>query len=303
VKTWWAALLVMVAGCRGGAGPEMAGDRAYGAGRYAQALKLYRAATTRDTPGRVWAKLGAAALHAGDLRSAAEAYRRLAAADPSRGLEAAEGLDQVARAADRQGDGTALHDAVLGLEAVAPERPISRYALALVRRPGGAGGDAVTLLPAALAAAPDGATQDSLLSAYAATLQGGTGCEQAAPVYRTVLRRSRDPVVRGRAGTGLASCGLTLGLKALGGGRVDDAAAWFLQAVRVDSTSWTGRRALIGLGDARIGQGDILGAAIAFQSVIDTRSGAADSLARIAGDRLRALGAAGPADSARRGMP
>lgn len=303
MKPWWLVLLVLAAACGSGGGPELAGDRAYGAGRYAEALKLYRAATTRDTPGRIWAKLGGAALHAGDLRSAAEAYRRLAAVDPSRDVEAAEGLDQAARAAERQGDGTALHDAVLGLEAVAPERPISRYALALVRRPGGAGGDAVTLLPAALAAAPDGATQDSLLSAYAATLQGGAGCEQAAPVYRTVLRRSRDSVVRARAATGLASCGLSLGLKALGGGRVDDAAGWFLQAVRADSTSWTGRRALIGLGDARVGQGDILGAAIAFQSVIDGRSGPADSLTRIAQDRLRALGAAGPADSGRKGIP
>ena len=298
----WPALLLVLAACRSGAGPEFAGDRAYAAGRYTEALTQYRTATTRDTPGRVWAKLGAAAIHAGDLRAAAEAYRRLAE-DPSRGVEAAEGLDLVARAADRQGDGTALHDAVLGLEAVAPERPIARYALALVRRPGTAGTDAVTLLPAALAAAPDGATQDSLLSAYAASLQSSAGCEQSAPVYRTVLRRSRDPGVRGRAGAGLATCALSLGLAALGAGRADDAADWLVQAVRVDSTSWTGRRALIGLGDARVGQGDILAAAIAFQAVLDRRAGPADSLARIAEDRLRALGAAGPVDSARKGKP
>jgi tetratricopeptide (TPR) repeat protein len=298
-----ALLLFVVAACGSGAGPELAGDQAYGAGRYAVALARYREATTRNTPGRVWAKLGAAALHVGDLRAAAEAYRRLAAEDPSRGEEASEGLDQVAREADRQGDAAALHDAVLGLQAVAPERPIARYALALVRRPGAAGGDAVTLLPAALAAAPDGATQDSLLAAYASTLQGGAGCDQAAPVYRTVLRRTHDQGVRSRAASGLATCGLSLGLMALGGGRVDDAAAWFIQAVRVDSTSWTGRRALIGLGDARVGQGDILAAAIAFQSVVDTRTGPADSLAQIAEDRLRALGAAGSVDSGRKGTP
>jgi len=76
--------------------------------------------------------------------------------------------------------------------------------------------------------------------------------------------------------------------------------------VRVDSTTWTGRRALIGLGDARVGQGDILGAAIAFQSVVDARTSLADSLARMAADRLRALGAAGEpggADSAVRRTP
>jgi tetratricopeptide (TPR) repeat protein len=295
--------VLLLAACRGAGGPELAGDQAYGAGRYAEALTQYRAATGRNTPGRVWAKLGAAALHSGDFRAAAEAYRRLAAEDPSRAGEAAEGLDQVARTADRQGDAIALRDAVLGLEAVAPERPIARYALALVRRPGIGGGDAVTLLPAALAAAPDGPTQDSLLAAYASTLQGGAGCDQAAPVYRTVLRRSRDQLVRSRAGNGLATCGLSLGLLALGAGRVDDAATWFIQAVRVDSTTWTGRRALIGLGDARVGQGDILAAAIAFQSVVDTRAGPADSLARMAGERLRALGAASTGDSSRKGMP
>ena len=299
----WVLLLFAVAACRSGSGPEVAGDRAYGAGRFAEALTQYRAATSRDTPGRVWSKLGAAAIHTGDLRTAAEAYRRLAAEDPSRALEAAEGLDLVARAAERTGDGASLRDAVLGLQAVAPERPIARYALALVRRPGGQSGDAATLLPAALAAAMDSPTQDSLLAAYAATLQGGAGCDQAAPVYRIVLRRSRDPQIRSRAGTGLATCALSLGLMALGGGRVDDAATWFIQAVRVDSLSWTGRRALLGLGDARIGQGDILGAAIAFQTVADTRTGLLDSLAQMAKDRLRALGAAESGDSVRKGMP
>ena len=299
-------LLLMLAACGSGSGPELAGDRAYGAGRYAEALTRYRAATGPDTPARVWAKMGAAALHAGDLRAAAEAYRRLPVEDPSRGAEAAEGLDQVARAAVRRGDGTALHDAVVGLQAVAPERPIARYALALVRREGGAVGDAGNLLPAAMAAAPDAATLDSLLAAYAATLQAGGGCEPAAPVYRSVLRRSRDLAVRGRAGAGLATCALTLGLAALGGGRADDAAGWFIQAVQVDSTTWTGRRALIGLGDARVGQGDILGAAIAFQSVVDERTSISDSLAQMAAERLRALGAAGPLmapDTGRRGRP
>ena len=158
-----------------------------------------------------------------------------------------------------------------------------------------------------MAAAPDAATLDSLLGVYAATLQTGGGCEPAAPVYRAVLRRSRDFELRGRAGAGLATCALSLGLAALGAGRPDDAVDWFIQAVRVDSTSWTGRRALIGLGDARVGQGDIFGAAIAFQSVVDGRSSASDSLARMAADRLGALGPrvppSGPADSGSRRRP
>lgn len=299
-------MLVALAACGSGSGPERAGDEAYGAGRYTEALSRYRAATGRSTPARVWAKLGAAGIHAGDLSAAAEAYRRLAAEDPSRAAEAAEGLDRVAREAVRQGGGTALRDAVLGLQAIAPERSIARYALALVRRSGGSPPEAGNLLPAAMAAAPDAGTLDSLLAAYGATLQARTGCESAAPVYRAVLRRSRDGLIRGQAGTGLATCALNLGLGALGGGRADDAAAWFIQAVRVDSASWTGRRALIGLGDARVGQGDILGAAIAFQSVLDSRSSPSDSLARMAAERLRSLGAAGPmlpADTARGGRP
>jgi tetratricopeptide (TPR) repeat protein len=294
VSRWSVGLLLSLVACTSRGAPELAGDHAYGAGRYAEALTEFRAATGRTTPARVWAKLGAAALHAGDLRAAAEAYRRLAVEDPSRTEEAAEGLDMVARAAARGTDAGALRDAVLGLQAVAPQRPIARYALALVQRSGGPGDAAAALLPAAMAAAPDAATFDSLLGAYAATLQATGGCEPAAPVYRAVLRRTRDGGVRGRVGAGLATCALSLGVAALGGGRADDAAAWFLQAVRVDSTSWTGRRALIGLGDARVGQGDIFGAAIAFQSVLDGRIGATDSLAAMAADRLRSLGAAGP---------
>ena len=305
--TWGRLVLLLgLAACGSGAGPELAGDRAYGAGRYSEALTRYRAASGRNTPARLWAKLGAAALHAGDLRAAAEAYRRLPLDDHSRAAEAAEGLDQVARAAVRRGDGTALRDAVLGLQAIAPERSIAPYALALLRRQGDSGADAASLLPAAMAAAPDAVTLDSLLAAYGASLQAGGGCEPAAPVYRAVLRRSRDVAVRGRAGAGLATCALSLGLAALGGGRADDAAGWFIQAVRVDSTTWTGRRALIGLGDARVGQGDILGAAIAFQSVLDERASPSDSLAMMAADRLRSLGAAGPImtpDTGRRGPP
>ena len=296
MRRWHVALLLGLMACGSSRAPELAGDREYAAGRYSAALTEYRAATGRNTPARIWAKLGVTALHANDLRAAAEAYRRLAVEDDSRSDEAAEGLDLVARAAAREDDAGALRDAVLGLQAVAPERPIARYALALVQRAGGAGSDGAALLPAAMAAAPDAVTFDSLLGAYAVTLQASGGCEPAAPVYRAVLRRTRDGGVRGRVGAGLATCALSLGLAALGGGRPDDAAAWFTQAVRVDSTTWTGRRALIGLGDARVGQGDIFGAAIAFQSVLDGRTGSADSLTQIAADRLRSLGAAGPID-------
>ncbi|MGH7518932.1 MAG: hypothetical protein ACREOC_15955, partial [Gemmatimonadales bacterium] len=102
--------LALVAAGGGGGGPELAGDRAYGAARYAEALVAYRQAADDNAPGRVWAKVGAAALHAGELRVSADAWRRLAADDPTRVDEAADGLEAVAREADRRGDAAALQD-------------------------------------------------------------------------------------------------------------------------------------------------------------------------------------------------
>ncbi|HEU5169878.1 MAG TPA: tetratricopeptide repeat protein [Gemmatimonadales bacterium] len=297
-----ALLAAGVVACGPSERPELAGDRAYSAGRYRDALEQYREAAGERGGGRVWAKLGAAALRAGELRAAADAYRQLAADDPTRADEAAEGLDAVATEAERRGGAAALQDAVLGLRAVAPERPLGRHALALARGSSLRAADAVALLPAAMAAAPDAETVDSLLAAYGAALQESSGCEQAAPAYRAALRRTRTTEVRARAGGGLATCALSLGLVALGAGHADQAAEWFVQAVRVDSASWVGRRALIGLGDARVGQGDILAAAIAYQSAAD--AGLGDSLGRIARERLNALGGGGaPADTARRRAP
>lgn len=294
--------LALVAACGGAGGPELAGDRAYGAARYEEALVAYRKAADDNAPGRVWAKVGAAALHAGELRVSADAWRRLAADDPTRVDEAADGLEAVAREADRRGDAAALQDAVLGLRAAAPERPLGRHALALARRVSLTDGPALALLPAAMAAAPDAATVDSLLATYAAALQASAGCEQAAPAYRAALRRTRSSVVRTRASGGLATCALNLGLVALDDGRAADAERWLVQAVRVDSVSWVGRRALIALGDARVGQGDILAAAIAYQSAAD--AGATDSLGRLAQKRLNALGGGGAAaDTSRRRSP
>lgn len=293
--------LVVAAGCRGSSGPELAGDRAYAAARYDEALAAYRTSAGDNGPGRVWAKAGAAGLHAGRLGDAADAWRRLAADDPTRLDEAADGLEAVAREADRRNDARALHDAVVALREVAPERPIGRHALALTRRAALTGGEALALLPAAMSAAPDAGTVDSLLAAYAAALQATAGCEQAAPAYRAALRRTRSSILRGRAGGELATCALNLGLVALGAGRAEDAERWLVQAVQVDSVSWVGRRALIALGDARVGQGDILAAAIAYQTAAD--AGATDSLGRLARERLNRISGGNGADTTRRRSP
>ena len=113
-----------------------------------------------------WAKLGAAALHAGQLRQSVDAYERMAGDDPTRPAEAAEGLESVAQLAERQGNTDVLQEVVTGLQAVDPERGTGQYALTLVQRPDADTADLVAMLPAALAAAAAPETVDSLLVLY-----------------------------------------------------------------------------------------------------------------------------------------
>jgi hypothetical protein len=72
------AWLVLAVACGGVRDHERKGDEAYGAGRYAEALAEYRRAMGGRSEARVLAKVGAAALHTGDLKQAADAYLRLA---------------------------------------------------------------------------------------------------------------------------------------------------------------------------------------------------------------------------------
>jgi hypothetical protein len=65
----------------------------------------------------------------------------------------------------------------------------------------------------------------------------------------------------------------------------------------VDSTTPTGRRALLRYAEARLTQGDTLAAALAFQAVAS--GGAVDSMGTTAASRLAALGlTTSPGDSA-----
>src|SRR5918992_887844 len=187
---------------------ERRGDEAYGQGRFSEALGEYRIALANDLEPRLLAKVGAASLRTGNLEVAADAYLRLAAEDPTRAEEAAEGLESVARAADRSGDGKRLESAVVGLGMIAPSRSIARYALAVVRRPGAEANDLVPVLPAAIAVAPDAETVDSLLAVYAAALRETSGCDQALPLFQATLRRTRAPQLRARAEDGAAGCSL-----------------------------------------------------------------------------------------------
>jgi tetratricopeptide (TPR) repeat protein len=281
------AVAALVASCRG-TDRERLGDTAYAEGRYADALAQYRAVARGKPRARVWAKLGAAALHVGELRESAEAYLRLAGDDPTRADEAGEGLESVARAAQRSGNVDVLREVVTGLQAVAPTRTTSAYALVLAQRAETDTAELVALLPSALAAASAPETVDSLLTRYAAALEATAGCGQALLVYRAVLRRSQDSAARVPARRGAGGCAYALGLRADSAGRTDDAGLWFAEAARVDSTTPTGRRALVRYGGVRLGQGDTLAAVLAFQAVAvrDTT----DSMGEAAASHLAALG-------------
>ena len=280
---------------------EVAGDRAYGAGRYPDAYEAYAAAVAGRGGSRLWAKAAGAALRAGRLGDAAEAWVRLAAEDPMRAGEAADGLEEIARTAAPR-DTHALHAAVSGLRRVVPDRPIGAHALALVRRVALDGAEAVSILPQALAAGGDRGTVDSLLLEYGEALQATAACDEASDAFRAVLRRSSDPGLTRDAGSGLSVCALRLGLGALADNRPADAERLLVE-VSGDSATWIGRRARLGLGDARLAQGDTAGAIEAFESA-GAAAGTPDSISQLAAARLSALAATQSAgDSARTSEP
>jgi len=275
-------------GCGSNGDAARPGDAAYARGDWAQAVARYEQLAARQPEAGVLARLGAAALHAGALRQAADAYGRLAGEDPTRAHEALEGLESVARAAERAGNLDVLREVLTTIQGMAPERPIGRYALLLARRPGIDPAEATALLPHALAAAGSPALVDSLLTRYGQALEPTAGCGRALLYYRAVLRRSHDGAMREPAGRGVADCAYAMGLRADSEGSTGDAALWFAESARVDSSSMTGRRALLRYALARLTQGDTLAAALAFQAVVT--AGAADSAGQAAVNRLASLG-------------
>jgi tetratricopeptide (TPR) repeat protein len=287
-KVLLAALLVGI-GC-GQGDAERRGDEAYAKGRYGEALATYRSLSAEESEPRVLAKVGAAALRAGQLREATEAYLRLAGEDPTRGREAAAGLQGVVTAAERSGAGDVLQDAVLGLQTIAPDAVPGRFALVLAHNEGAEPEELVSLLPGAIAAADDQATVDSLLLSYGRALEVTAGCGQALLQYRAVARRAQDSALRSAARARTGECALTQGLKAQKAGRQEDAVLWFAEASRADSSSVTGRRALVSLGDLRLFQGDTLAAALAFQTAVSASGTERDSIGDVARIRLARLG-------------
>lgn len=290
--------LVLLAGCGRAGDHEREGDKFYGEGRYAQALAQYRLGLEKDPDARLWAKAGAAALRTGKLDVASDAYLRLAAEDPTRAEEAAEGLESVARAAERAGDAPRLQAAVVGMGAIAPDRSTGRYALDLIRRSGAEATDLVAVLPGAIAVAPDPETVDSLLVVYGTALRETSGCGEALPAFQAGLRRTKLAALRSRAEEGVAGCSLALGLRSEATGMPEDAALWFAAAIRIDSGTTVGRRALVGFGDARLRLGDSVAGVLAYRAVVSDAV-QSDSIHQMAEDRLEGLRGSAPFDSAR----
>lgn len=272
---------------------ERLGDRAYREGRFAAAIAEYRAAGKGHGSARLSAKLGSAALHERDLGTAIEAFVALKESDPSRGAEAASGLERVAYLATHGGvsQPVQLAAAVRALRTVAPGRPLGRFAFASTA--GLDAGEAIGALPAALAAASDARTVDSLLVAYGDAQRVTTACEAATHTFGVVLRRTRNGGLRSTASLGIGACALRLGLDALAAEQAELAERWFESAVSAAPATPFGWRASIGLGDARVRQGDVLGAAIAYQSVLSAAT-VPDSLTKLAADKLNALGGSPP---------
>lgn len=290
------AACLLLAAC-GSRDAERRGDEAYVAGRYGEAYASWTAARD-DGSGSLHAKAAAAATRAGMPDSAIAAWLRVVEADAGRSGEAADGLEAVARNAERARDFPALRRAIGAIGLVAPERPVGRYALALLSATTVDQDEAVRLLPGALAAASAGTEFDSLMLRYGEALVAGGRCDEAVDAYRAVLRRTGDSARRALASRELSGCAFVLGQAALEAGRAVDSDRWFGLAARLDSGSAIGRRALVGMGDARVAVGDTIAAVIVWQRLADEAE--ADSISQLAAARLRALGVTDTAgDSAR----
>ncbi|MGH7559919.1 MAG: hypothetical protein ACRENB_02760 [Gemmatimonadales bacterium] len=288
-----ALVLAVVAACDAAAADhERLGDRAYGEGRYGTAVAEFRAAVRSGGRPRLWAKLGAAALRNREPGTAVMAYERLGVEDATRAAEAAVGLERAAFLAEREGTAGTAHlvAAVRALRRVSTGRPLGRFALAPT--PELAGPEALAVFPAALASAGEGRPVDSLLVAWGSAQRLLTACDAATRTFRTALRRVRDPALRRRAQSGLVDCALRLGLDALAAKRGEMAEEWFDVAATGAPGSPASWRARLGKGDARMLQGDLLGAALAWQEILSA-SGVPDSLTKSAAAKLNALAGAG----------
>jgi tetratricopeptide (TPR) repeat protein len=295
VKRATLALLALALACtRSAADHEELGDRDYAAGAFADALAEYRLGLRANAgSASLHAKAAAAGLRLGDFSFAAAEYRELAAADHSRSDEAADGLERVVRAAIDGDDRLALAAALTALRAVAPNRPLGRYArlVALDAVDRGDTTAALAFLPVAIASAGDGRVADSLLYLYGMTALRVGDCSTAVAVFEGVVRRQRVTNVVDQARAGVGQCALVQGQQALAAGHPADAENWFRMATAPGVDADVARAGHLGLGDVALAQGDVSAAIDHYQqALIGGTPG--DSITVKAREKLNTLGKA-----------
>lgn len=286
------AIVAVSTGCISSAADhESLGDQAYASGEFSNALVEYRLALRQEAPNAVLrAKAGQAAYNSGDLLAAAEEFVAMAIEDAGRVAEATDGLELVARAAVEQGDRSALEAAVAGIEQVANRRAQGEFARELAR---GLGDEprtqeALPVLVLAAATAPDAARQDSLMYVYASVLRRLERCEEAVPVYESLVRRQRQPELVRAARDGGARCALRVGAGALDRGVPQQAETWFVRAANVGGDTTYGRQGYVRLGDVRLALGNYEEALAAYERAI-LGLGVTDSLYRVVSERINAI--------------
>lgn len=290
------AVAFLTVSCAGAAADhEKLGDRAYADGQFADALVEYQLALKQGPTAQLRSKVGAAALHAGDLVAAAAEYRALAEEGGSqRVTEGADGLERVAKVAVEADDRAGLAAALTALRAVAAGRALGAFARQLAQTAGAEprSVEALNVLPYAAAAAGDARREDSLMYLYASGMARFGRCDQAVPIFEAVARRRREPAVTGPAQRNLTSCALALGRQALDSGRAERAEEWFRRAAAGDERDAMARAAYIGIGDVLFARGAFAEAAEAYQRVL-TGAPPGDSLAQIAAEKLNQVANAG----------
>lgn len=279
-------------GC-GRGGREQLGDEAWHDARWSDAIADYRAAG--ESP-RLTAKLADAALQGGVLTMSAQAWTRLAADAPERAAEAAAGLARVASAALQVGDDAGLAQAIAGLRRVAPGWPLQRLAARQGRIGDLQPAAAADVIPALLSSVSDRATAEPLLLALGRADRARGACDVAVPILEGVLRTTTNATLRDSATTTLSWCELGIGLAALAAQHPGDAEHWLGRAVQRDSNGAVGRRAMLGVGDARASEGDSASARLAWQAVASAPV-PTDSITQLAFERLSQPAPAAPVDT------
>src|SRR5438270_156609 len=191
------------------------------------------------------------------------------------------------------GGGGGAARGLAGLRAVAPTRPLGRYArlAALDAADRGDTAGAMALLPGAAAAAGDPRMTDSLLFVYGMAAVRARACSTAVSVFEGIIRRQREPAVADGAREGLGLCALVEGQRLVAAGKPTEAEDWFRRAAAPRGPAVVVRGAFLGLGDVKLAQGDVAGAPECYPQVLSGGT-PGDTLTQRAQDKINALGKA-----------